>query len=67
MDRKSRKNLFAAFSLTIILLIIGEISGFEPSWCLHLLMIIVFPGFLLSLFFLWNASYEEGDNPFMGY
>jgi len=67
MDRKTRKNLFALFSLAVILLITGEMSGIQPAWIFSLLMIPVFPGFILSLFSWWNASSEDGDLPFMGY
>jgi asparagine N-glycosylation enzyme membrane subunit Stt3 len=67
MKRKKSKDLFALFSLALILLIAGEVSGIGPSWFFSLLMIIIFPGFLLSLFHVWNASGEEGDQPFMGY
>ena len=67
MDRYNSKNLVALFSLALVLLIAGEMSGLQPSWIFSLLSIIIFPGFLLSLFCWWNASNEDGDHPFMGY
>ncbi|HWQ66195.1 MAG TPA: hypothetical protein VN372_04910 [Methanospirillum sp.] len=67
MDKHTSKNLTALFTLGIILLIAGEISGIHPGWIFPLLMIIFFPGFVLSLFCWWNASSEEEDLPFMGY
>jgi len=67
MDKYTSKNLTCLFTLGIILLVAGEISGVQPSWIFPLLMIIIFPGFILSLFTWWNASNEGGDTPFMGY
>ncbi len=67
MEKHTCKNLTALFTLGIILLIIGERSGIQPAWIFPLLMIIIFPGFVLSLFTWWNAANDEGDMPFMGY
>ena len=57
----------ALFTLGIILLVAGEISGLQPEWIFSLLTIIIFPGFVLSLFAWWSASEKDGDMPFMGY
>jgi hypothetical protein len=67
MDKNTSKSLLSLFTLAVIILIAGEVSGIEPSWIFPLLMIITFPGFILSIFCWWNASHEEGDHPFMGY
>lgn len=67
MDKKTSKNLTALFTLGILLLIAGEMSGLQPGWIFSLLMILVFPGFVLSLFAWWSAPEEEPDLPFMGY
>jgi len=55
------------FTLCVILLIAGEMSGLQPAWIFPLLFIIIFPGFILSLFSWWKASEEDEDLPFMGY
>jgi hypothetical protein len=67
MNKETSKNLTAIFMLGIILLIAGEMSGFEPAWIFPLMMIVIFPGFIISLFTWWNASGDDGDTPFMGY
>jgi hypothetical protein len=67
MDKQTSKNLMALFTLSVVLLILGEMSGLQPAWIFPLLMIIILPGFVLSVFAYWKASGKDEDLPFMGY
>ncbi|WP_130647165.1 hypothetical protein [Methanofollis fontis] len=41
--------------------------GFIPLWASEVLIIVIFPIFLVLLGLWWNASKKEGDTPFIGF
>jgi hypothetical protein len=44
-----------------------EVYGLIPLWGYEVLLVALFPVFIICLFFWWMAGEHEPDIPFLGY
>lgn len=46
---------------------VAEFLGLLSSWVAALVIVVVFPFFIIALGLWWRASQKKGDYPFLGY
>jgi hypothetical protein len=68
---KTKKRLFGGIALITGLLIVAgfalELGGIIPLWGYEVLLVALFPIFVICLGLWWMAKEHEPDIPFLGY
>jgi len=66
-----KKNIIQGITVGTGLICLGswlaELGGILSSWIAALVLVLVFPFFIIALGLWWRASQREGDYPFLGY
>lgn len=65
-----KESYLAVTIITTVILILASVAGSigtKPGWLPVVVIVTMFPFFILGLFLWWNASNTEGDIPFTGY
>jgi hypothetical protein len=68
---KTKKTLFGGIALSTGLLMVAgsalEFGGIIPLWVYEVLLVALFPIFVICLGLWWMAREHEPDIPFLGY